>query len=257
MSVVIALVALYQRQELWKIERGTGPFWNLWGASIFFFGFLFALMSFSTAESPSKQALTIILFFSDTIAFLTNILIASRLTLVYTSWNGTPVDVARYLEWIGTCPVRVAVIGEITKQESRVFRILPLDYMMLISGFFASTTTTNWRWVYLAFSVSVFSLVVKIFYDVFETSIQGKSKCKFNKSSLRQGRFISIFAYSLFPISWLLVQFQVVDFGTGELLFGIADILVKFVLGFSFINATIDQEDNDSQEGLDKTNKSE
>ena len=250
LTLFLTTRALASRSRLLKYDRGDGPLWNFWTASIFAFGALFAWLAQGTARTAEKLSLSRVLFWCDTIAMMTYLITGFRLTPALSSLSGTPVDVARFLEWVGTCPVLIMLIGEVTKQPKIAKQTMIFDYIMLCCGFMASITRDPYAYLFSWIAFGCFSLVVRGLYDMFTDAIEGKTDCHLSPGALEQARFSTVVSWSLFPAVWLMVHLKFISFSTGELFYGLADIMAKVVLTLILVNATVEQAQTEKVDAL-------
>jgi bacteriorhodopsin len=228
-----------------KFDREDGPLYNLWTASIFFFGMIFAWLAETTAKTAEKKALSRVLLWCDGISCMTYVLISFRLTPALASISGRPVDVGRFLEWVATCPVLILLIGEVTKTQSLSLVIVKYDYIMLVCGFLASISRDPFSNIFVCFSVGCFFKVIDGLYVMFQQAIDGKTGSKLGPLSLTYARNVTCFAWTCFPVVWFSNHYQLISFGTMELAYGLADILAKVVLTLILVNATVEQAQNE------------
>ncbi|KAI8916301.1 nucleotide cyclase [Gorgonomyces haynaldii] len=243
--------ALPHRQKALRFDRGDGPFYDMWVASIFAFGALFALLAQGSARTAEKVALTKVLFMCELLSMSTYLIQAYRISVSLPSWNGWPVDVARFLEWITTCPILIQLISDVCKTPDLTHKTVTFDYILLVCGFMASITRNPYSFLFSWIAFGCFTQVVTGLWSMFQRAIDGNTACKLHPSALRQAQLATCVSWACFPTVWLLMQFKVVSYGTGELLYGIADIFAKVVLTLILVNATVEQAQSERVSALE------
>ena len=203
-TVFLVVSTLSARPRTARFDRGSGADWNLWTASIFGFGALFAALARSTARTTEKQRLATVLLLCNALSAVTYILVANRLGLVLPGNNTRPVDVARFLEWLATCPVLILLIAEVTKNRGLGARIMAYDYIMLVCGFCASITRNPFAELFTWGAIGCFFLVMQGLWTMFSNAVDGNS-CTLSKTALVQARNVTCFSWTCCTAS--LTQF--------------------------------------------------
>ena len=164
----------------------------LYGASVFFIGFSFAILGYLSAKTPEKKALSQVLLFVDLIAFFTYGIQSARWTPSLKDVNGYPVDVARFLEWICTCPSLILLIGNVTKDKTEMKRTVFYDYLLLILGFLGACLKEPYSQMCLIGAFGCFTIVISGLWDMFTRAIKGETDCKLDKISLQMARAVTV-----------------------------------------------------------------
>ncbi|KAI8926068.1 nucleotide cyclase [Entophlyctis helioformis] len=251
-AITLPLVAysLTIQTRLKKFDRGSADTWYLYAASAFFLGAAFAWLARLTARSNEKKSITSALLLVDMVPIATYLMQAFRLTPALRDSNGYPVDTARYLEWISTCPVLILLIGEVTKSPTVCRRTVLADYIMLVTGFLASVTREPFSSLFGTVSCACFFTVISGLWEMFTGAIEGLTASKLDKITLQAARTASIYAWSFFPIVWYSVKYKLVSFGTGEIGYCLADIVAKVFLTLVLVNSTVEQVQNERVDAL-------
>jgi bacteriorhodopsin len=191
----LLLEALQQRARLERFDRQDGADWNIWTATIFFFGILSAFLSQQASKTVEKRQLSGVLFTCCTIACATYLLMAYNLSPALRSPGGTPTYFARYIEWIVCCPVLIGLIGEITKSTKKVGHVILADYIMIICGFSASIIKEPYSTFFGWAAIGCFFLVIQGLYDMYTDAMDKKTDSALSFEALRQARFVTVLAW--------------------------------------------------------------
>jgi bacteriorhodopsin len=232
-------------QERQAYNRGWADIWYGYGAFGFGIGVAFAWMGFQGARNPEKKALSLCLFGVNLISFCSYMLIMLRLTPTVEGRFSNPVEPARYLEWIATCPVLILLISEITLYSHNPFIVILNDYFVVGFGFLgAITPALPWGNLFNIAACSAFSFVVYSLWLCFTAAIDGDTETKMDKQSLRWLRLSTITTWSLFPVFWFLYESGIVSFTICEAAFSMIDIGAKVFLTLVLVNTTVEQAQN-------------
>ena len=246
----MAIYSYAIRDKLNKFDREESDVYYLYAASAFTIALLFAGLAHVTAKSPEKKSLTRALFLIDIIPTGTYLLHAFRLTPAFRDVNGYPVDVARYIEWITTCPVLLLLIGEVTKNNHVCQMSVINDYLMLITGFLAAVTREPYSVVFAAISVGHFFVILSGLWEMYTAAIEGRTDSKVDKTTLYAARAASITSWTAFATIWFLVKYNFVTFFQGEVLYVFSDIIAKVYLTLIMVNSTVDQTQTERVDAL-------
>jgi bacteriorhodopsin len=227
--------------------------WYYFTASAFAFGLFFSWLAHSTAKTTEKKSLSRILFMVDAISFSTYLITALRLTPTLRDLNGYPVDVARFLEWITTCPSLILIIGEIAKKRELAAVTMRYDYVMLICGFMASITREPYSTYFSAGALACFVNVIIGLNDMFLDAKSPKSECKLDSLTIDTARYGTVLSWScckktmliLVPLIFYSTKFHLISYNQGEVAFCVADIFAKVFLTLVLVNATVEQSQNE------------
>ncbi|KNE62746.1 hypothetical protein AMAG_07932 [Allomyces macrogynus ATCC 38327] len=250
---VTVLLALYTvvAHERPKFNRGWADIWYGYGAFGFGVGVAYAYMGFTSAKSPEKRALSLCLFGVNLISFSSYVLILLRLTPSLVGTFGNPVEPARYLEWMGTCPVLILLISEITRFPHDPFKVVFHDYFLNVMGFFGAIMPPQ-PWGDLANILSClgFSYVVYSLWMCFTGAIDGDTDTSVAKSGLQWIRLSTLVTWTMFPVVWFSYTTQLISFTMTEAGFVLTDIGAKVFLTMVLVNSTVEQAQNDKVEAI-------
>ncbi|KNE65585.1 hypothetical protein AMAG_09565 [Allomyces macrogynus ATCC 38327] len=250
---VTVCLALYTvvAHERPKFNRGWADIWYGYGAFGFGVGVAYAYMGFTSAKSPEKRALSLCLFGVNLISFSSYVLILLRLTPSLVGTFGNPVEPARYLEWMGTCPVLILLISEITRFPHDPFKVVFHDYFLNIMGFFGAIMPPQ-PWGDLANILSClgFSYVVYSLWMCFTGAIDGDTDTSVAKSGLQWIRLSTLVTWTMFPVVWFSYTTQLISFTMTEAGFVLTDIGAKVFLTMVLVNSTVEQAQNDKVEAI-------
>lgn len=227
-----------------SFDREFADYVYLYAIAAFTVGLGFACLGFATSKSAEKRGLALVLLLVDFCATSTYLLHFFRLSPAINDKNGYPVDVGRYLEWLTCCPSLIALIGNITRSKDIIDRTVFNDYLLVITGFFASILREPFSEIALIFSCGAHCIVVIGLYDMFTNAIEGRTDCKLDKSALKLARFATILAWNAFPLVYAGVRFQFISFAQGEAGYVCADVIAKVFLTLILINASVEDSQN-------------
>ena len=179
-----------------KFDRDFSDYMYLYAVSTFFIGFGFAWLGYNSARSAEKRSLALVLLLVDFTAMTTYLLHYLRLSPAIRDGNGYPVDVGRYIEWLTCCPSLIALIGNVTRNKTIIHRTVTHDYILVLTGFFASILRQPFSEIFLIISCGSHCIVVSGLYDMYTDAIEGNTDCRLDKSSLRLARLASLFAWN-------------------------------------------------------------
>ncbi|KAJ3324339.1 hypothetical protein HDV06_000378, partial [Boothiomyces sp. JEL0866] len=222
----------------------------MYGASVFFISFLFALLARNTSKSREKKELANVLLLVDGIAGISYILLSLRLSPQFKDANHYPVDTARYLEWICTCPNLIALVGEITKNKYLADTTARYDYVLLVLGFLSAITREPFSTVFCFLSMINFVFVINGLNTMFLNGMEGKNGCRLDPLSLNVARVCTILSWSLFPATFFSVKYNLISYATGEITYTMIDIAAKVFLTLVLVNATVEQAQNERVDEL-------
>jgi len=247
-SLALAYYSTHGHQAK-QFNRGMSDLWYFYGFSAFFLGAFFAFLGFSSAKNKEKKNLTLVLFAVDMIAMFTYLIHAFRLTPTLNGVYGLPVDPARFLEWICTCPVLIYLIGEVTKNPKLGNDSMNADYFLIGLGFLASIMKEPFSHLASTLAVFYFSKVVTNLYNMFQIAIE-KGNTNLDPTSLKTAQLATVFAWTMFPIVWHLQKNGIISYAVGEAMFTVSDIVAKVFLTLVLVNATVEQAQNQKVEIL-------
>lgn len=249
-TISLGVYALGVRSSLLKFPRYYADNMYLYGSSSFLIGFFFAILGFVSAKSPEKRSLAQILVMVDFIAMVSYSLLAFRLTPSFKDVVGYPVDVARYMEWICTCPSLIALIANVTRDKEKGTRTIMNDVALLTTGFLGAILREPFSQMALILSMGTHCVVVSGLWDMYTAAIEGKTDCKLDKLSLKLARVATMLAWNAFPTIFFLVRYKMISFALGESLIVCADIIAKVFLTLILINASVEESQNEKVDVL-------
>ncbi|ORZ34012.1 hypothetical protein BCR44DRAFT_1436942 [Catenaria anguillulae PL171] len=213
LTVAGAFYALFI-QERQAYNRGWADIWYGYGAFGFGIGIAFSYMGFAGARNPEKKALSLCLLGVNIIAFSSYILIMLRLTPTIEGTLSNPVEPARYLEWIATCPA-----------DHNAWGVVFSDYALVVCGFFGAVLPPYpWGNLFNILSCAFFSFVVYSLWRSFTGAINGETPCNIEVNGLRWTRFSTVTTWTLFPLSWFAFTSGMLSFTMTEASFTMIDI---------------------------------
>ncbi|KAJ3066584.1 Guanylate cyclase 2G [Quaeritorhiza haematococci] len=179
------------------------------------------------------------------IAFSTYILLLTRMVPAFLDKNGLWVEPARYLEWLGTCPVLIFLIAEITRSEGHTWVSIKNDWALIIFGFIASITREPLSEWFGTLSMCSFFVVVANLWTMYTAAIRGDTECTLDPTSLKTLRLITLTCWTGY-----LVKGKAVSYATGEALYCLSDIGAKVFLTLVLVNFTVEQTQNEKVDAI-------
>ncbi|KAI8616991.1 nucleotide cyclase [Chytriomyces sp. MP71] len=76
---------------------------------------------------------------------------------------------------------------------------------------------------------------------MFTSAIKGKTGCTLDVVSLKNARFVTIWAWNSFTISWYVQRAKFVTYEQGEVMFCVSDVFAKVFLTLILVNATLEE----------------
>ena len=225
-----------------KTMRFFTPY--LYAASVFFIGVFFAAMGYGVAKNQEKRMLSEVLIIVNLIAMGSYLIMYFGLTPILRDVNGYPVQFAKILEWVATCPALIALTSSLTRDSNGAGTAISYDYLLLVCGFFGSILKSPHTYFALLIAVGSFYKVISYLWNILTDSIEGKTLCRLDKLSLKVVRAITVYSWAFFPVIFFSVRFQAMSYSTGEMLFLIADILSKVFVTMLLINASVEELQN-------------
>jgi bacteriorhodopsin len=195
-TIGLAVYALSKYSYQTKFDRGFADYAYVCAISAFTIGIGFAALGYTSSKNAEKKGLAMVLLLVDIVATCTYGLHFLRLSPALKDANGYPVDVGRYIEWLTCCPSLIALIGNVTRNTTIVQRSMTHDYILVITGFFASILKQPWSELFLIISCGSHCVVVTGLYDMFTDAIEGKTACNLDKTALKLSRAACMFAWN-------------------------------------------------------------
>lgn len=224
-----------------RFDRGFADLFYVFAALSFAIAVAFSFIAYLGARTDEKRALTMILCAVNAIAMFSYCLQILRLTPTTMDHVGNPVDPARFLEWISTCPVLIYLIGEITKTQPYQTETVKCDFALIIAGYIASVLKQPYSEIFATISSIYFFYAISNIMDMYDMGINRVTECKVNTQSLIAAKTITRGAWWGFTSIWYIQRSGVISYATGEALFVLADIFAKVFLTLILVNATVDQ----------------
>ncbi|KAJ1503684.1 Nitrogen permease regulator 2 [Coelomomyces lativittatus] len=251
-SIVLMIYTLFFHEKQ-AYRRGWADIWYGYGAFGFLVGLVFAFLGFQSAKNPEKKSLSLCLLGVNFISFTSYLLILLRLTPTMEGVLSNPVEPARYLEWISTCPILILLIDDITHSSRNSKWVVINDYVLCLTGFLGAVLTPRpfgdlFHWI----SCCSFSFVVYSLWKSFTDAIDGITNSKVEISALRWLRISTTFTWTAFPFAWFAYLSHLLTFTQIEAVFSMIDIGAKVFLTLVLVNNTVDQAQNIRVEQISK-----
>ena len=154
--------------------------------------------------------------------------------------NGFPVYASRYIEWVTTCPSLILVMGELANEQGHGLRIAVMDSFIFVFGFLG-ILPPPYGIISAVLSLLFFFRVMYGILYLYKTALADGSKCIVDRKSLMVARAMTLCCWAFFPITHFSVNFKLVSYYTGEILFCFADLGAKVLLTLVLVNSTIEQ----------------
>ena len=243
--------ALQQRESLLTFDRGVSDFAYLLGISNIGLAFMMAYCTMNAKEiqrSTVAQLSAQMLF----VATASMALFYMRGTLQLKDANGYPVDIARYLEWIRSCPSLAVLIGYATNGRSVLVQRSELSaFISILMGFAGTVLREPLAEICLILSICAHYTALYDFYDMFEEAITGASNSAFDADSLTLARTATLTSWNGFAITFFLARFGWISFEAGEGAFIAFELLAKSVFTVALLSANITIKDHESGVEID------
>jgi class 3 adenylate cyclase len=237
------------QKKLHKFDRGDANMWYAFTSCAFAFGTFFAWLSYTIAKSPEKKALSKVLLYVDMMSFCTYVLSALRLTPALKDANGYPVDIARFMEWVCTCPSLILLVGEITKNKRLATRTSNYDYCLLFFGFMSAITKEPYSSYFAFAALACFTQVITGLDDMFKSALTDPT-CKLDQLSIQIARYATLLTWSCFPATFFSTKYRILSYSQGEMCFCIADIGAKVFLTLVLVNSSVEQSQNERVDAI-------
>ena len=198
MIVPLILIAIPKLPELNQFPRGISDFMYSHGITTFLMGVAIALLGMLSSRTAEKRALSTVLFIVNLMTVVTYWMLLFRLTPAFQDINGYPVDVARFLKWIATCPSLIQLVSNITREtdDRKINRIVHFDYALKIFGFLGAISPEPLSQLFLMGAIGCFTIVIGGIWEMFTDAINGKTTCKMHTTALKVSRFTTIASWT-------------------------------------------------------------
>ena len=234
---------LYNGTEFY---RGTADSWFEYAALAFFIGIAFSLMGWANARTAEKKSLSMNLFWVNAISFCSYLMIILRLTPTIEGPNlANPVEPARYLEWITTCPLLIHLIGNATRTQLPVKQIMIADYALTTFGIGGALLPRPFDHYSNTCAACCYVIVAGSLYRFFTDAINGDTKCSIEAHYLRTCRATTLICWSLFPFFYYGYIGEKFSFEVFEAGLCCADVGAKVFLTLVMTNASVEQSQNE------------
>ncbi|WP_436906690.1 bacteriorhodopsin [Halosimplex marinum] len=154
-----------------------------------------------------------------------------------TTGDGATVFVPRYVDWLLTTPIHVAVIALVVGASTRLIaRLAALQALTIGFGFVGATLAAPLSWALYLVGGSCFAGVVYLLYGDCEALAAGESDDV--AALFRKLRSFVVVLWSVYPVIWLLAPAGVgiMDVETTALVVTYIDVVAKVGFGLIAIN---------------------
>ncbi|KAL0240832.1 hypothetical protein GEMRC1_006068 [Eukaryota sp. GEM-RC1] len=198
--------------------------------------------SFSSKQSQSVSREVILLIkrkaallngLSSIITFISaTCILIGRSKLIDVEVDGQPINVARYIDWIITCPLLQIQLGVIA-DKANLQPILMVFHVFFtnLGGLLAALSTSHlWKLVFFLFSCFHFIMMAVNLHFLIRKHTNGSESLFTGTSSLRSLCLLTVITWVPFPILWVLSPdgFELSNLGeVSEILFNLIGLLAK------------------------------
>jgi sensory rhodopsin len=154
-----------------------------------------------------------------------------------TTTGGTSVFVPRYVDWLLTTPLHVAVIALVVGASTRLIgRLAVLQALTIVFGFVGATLSAPWSWVLYLVGSACFAGVVYIFFVDLEDLATDRPDGV--EALFRKLRSFVVVLWLLYPVIWVLgpAGLGTMDAETTTLVVTYIDVVAKVGFGLIAIN---------------------
>ena len=231
-------------------DRGESDKYYGYAAFAFGIGITFSYMGFTGAGNKEKRILSATLLAVNTLTFLCYAAIMLRISpTLIDPLTESPVEPARYLEWIFACPTLILMISQITQTHEPVSFAMYADYGVVIFGFLGSILESPWSELSLMISSICFFFVAQAlwrFYSeaIAQASAGGSTTNIIEKNNLHFLRIQTLATWSMFPVIWFLHARGFLSYEKAEAAYIIADVGAKIFFTLVLVNSSVEQAQN-------------
>jgi len=155
----------------------------------------------------------------------------------FTTADGGTVFIPRYVDWLLTTPIHVAIIALIVGASTGLIaRLATLQAVTIVLGFVGATLASPLNWVLYALGSAVFAWVVYLLFTECEALAAEESD---NVAALfRKLRSFVVVLWLVYPMIWVLAPagVGVMDVETAALVVTYIDVVAKVGFGLIAIN---------------------
>jgi sensory rhodopsin len=154
-----------------------------------------------------------------------------------TTARGTTVFVPRYVDWLLTTPIHVAVIALVVGAERRlVTRLVVLQALTIVFGFVGATLAGPANWLLYLLGAAAFGGVVYTFYVDLETLATDQPDGI--AALFRKLRAFVVVLWLVYPVIWVLggAGVGIMDTETATLVVAYIDVVSKVGFGLIAMN---------------------
>lgn len=163
---------------------------------------------------------------------------------------------ARYIDWVVTTPLMIHALCHYSRAGSELSSYLFFcDIIMIVTGLIASTICNGVKWVFFAFSMLAFLPVLYYICELKDSEIDNNTINADTGAADKAGVYhpyiwwfnnyafianLTVFAWFLYPIVWILAEGTGKLSVTGEAIFyAILDFIAKGVFGYFVANPEV------------------
>jgi len=239
--VVYALTA----HEPEYFDRGDSDKYYGYAAFAFGIGISFSYMGYTGAGNQEKRILSATLLAVNTLTFLCYAAIIMRISpTLMDPLTETPIEPARYLEWVFACPTLILLISQITQTKEHVSYAMIADYGVVICGFLGSTLPTPFSELFLILANICFVYVAQALWKFYSEAINGDEKPAVDRNNLKFLRIQTLATWAMFPFIWFMHMRGYIDFEMAEAMYVVADIGAKIFFTLVLVNSSVEQAQN-------------
>ncbi|KAJ3417071.1 Ral GTPase-activating protein subunit alpha-2 [Chytridiales sp. JEL 0842] len=238
-----------------EFDRGFSDEMYAYTTCAFVVAVIYSYIAYLNAKNEEKRSLAKVLCAVNVVAALTYLIQTYRLTPTVYDHVGHPVDPARFLEWVSTCPVLIYLISEVTRREELARSTANFDYTLIFLGFSAALLNQPYSQLAATLAVTCFFRVMYGLMTMFDSAIEGTTGCKLDVPSLTSARWITFASWSSFGIIFFTQRSKIISYEVGEVLFCVADIFAKVFLTLILVNASLEESSNEKYSKIASINK--
>ena len=197
----------------------------MWPMVAFATAMLLNALSWSFEQRPARRQLCFLAVYISGVAFVYEALAWHRAAPIYTSPNGRPTSLLRYVMWLHATPAMLYTLSMISDfKPDRVARTVAVDLVMIATAVPGEMLPGWERWVWNAVSCAVFPYLFYQLWCMFSSAVAEARGDAGAQRSLRALRGFTVTFWTVFPLIWAAVQLKAISVRTEETLWGVADI---------------------------------
>eukprot|EP00045_Choanoeca_perplexa_P014439 m.169951 g.169951 ORF g.169951 m.169951 type:complete len:676 (+) comp16676_c0_seq8:206-2233(+) len=220
---------------------------TIYGATSVAFAFATALdvLAFLYAVTEEKRILSAVLAYVDFVACMSYCSMATLpLFTVSDLQQGNPVWIARYIEWLATCPTLLLWCGLATRGEkSLVQEIAAGDALMLVGGL-VSSLLPGWPGFFVFCGACMtFVYIMSNMWVLFGHAIDPAAHPApmLPKHALHLMRWEIVVTWSCFGVVEAVRRYGGMDYQVGEAINSVTDYAAKVGLAMIMVNCNLEQ----------------